>query len=461
MYDTFQRTQVVKIKTHVKRAHHLERHVCGEVRPSTAEAVTGGVDVLVDNRAATKALLRDIERSRRGRPACEIVDFMIAGPPTFAGQLEAGWSRRRINDAARAWAEDTLDFIRRVGGGNTHIVCAALHMDEASPHLHCMIVPRAPDNTLSWRKCGESQCGSRFYRKIQNDYQREVGRRHGLARGNIGSKGKGKKTDVDKAIEEKAAEKAEYRIGEIRGHYQELDRQREQEHAERRRSLDAEEQALRKDGENLDDQYRRFQQELDDGAGRLEVARLELKKFQCSLIERARSLIERVRRIPQRLKGSSPALKQASAPPLSTSNRTGFQRPASTSRSDSASCGQPSRNSRGTRRSSSPDPVSSTPEQEPPRQHPPSEVPAAPRKAAGDDARSSADRPQKPCAGDSGGSDGVSDAGRKRKRARGPRKRDLSPEERAKHEERRRVAREKRERERQERKRGDDDGLAR
>ena len=36
-----------------------------------------------------------------------------------------------------------------------------------------------------------------------------------MARGNISSKGKGKKTDVDKAIQEKAAEKAEYGIREI------------------------------------------------------------------------------------------------------------------------------------------------------------------------------------------------------------------------------------------------------
>ena len=184
----------------------------GDSRPDSA-TTTGDrppVVVLADERRAAKRVLRKLLEERKGapgRPPNEVVEILVAGLPRYADMLAAGESHRDIDRRVRSWADDSLAFLRGLGGGHMQLIGAALHQDESSPHVHALFIPRTKDNTLSWRKC----CGAGTYKfvEIQDAYYEQVGKRHGLARGDrLKSTRRHMPIDAQAAIETKARELA-------------------------------------------------------------------------------------------------------------------------------------------------------------------------------------------------------------------------------------------------------------
>lgn len=83
----------------------------------------------------------------------------------------------------RQWATDNLMFVnRRYGSDN--IMEFAVHMDERTPHIHCVVVPLTRDGRLSAK---EVMGDRRAMSKLQEEYGRLMQERYGLQRGIQGS----------------------------------------------------------------------------------------------------------------------------------------------------------------------------------------------------------------------------------------------------------------------------------
>ena len=173
-------TQVLRIKTRRHWDAGLIGHNMGDSRPDHA-ATTGDrppVVVLDDERRTAKRVLRKLLKERKGapgKPPHEVVEILVAGLPRYVDMIAAGETHRDIDQRVRSWADDSLAFLRGLGGGHMQIIGAALHQDESSPHLHALFIPRTKDNKLSWRTC----CGAGAHKfvEIQDAYFEQVGRK--------------------------------------------------------------------------------------------------------------------------------------------------------------------------------------------------------------------------------------------------------------------------------------------
>ena len=269
-------TQVLRIKTRRHWDAGLIGHNMGDSRPDHA-ATTGErppVVVLADERQVAKRVLRDLLDKRKGapgKPPHEVVEILVAGLPRYADMLAAGESHGDIDLRVRRWADDSLTFLRTLGGGNMQLVGAALHQDESSPHIHAMFVPRTKDNKLSWRTC----CGAGAHKfvEIQDAYYEQVGKKHGLARGDrLKSTRKHMPIDAQAAIETKAREIA----------------------ADYSQDLRARESALDERARELDERTA----EIEEGEKALEKKR---KAWEVVLDKAKKSLIKRMRSIAKQL----------------------------------------------------------------------------------------------------------------------------------------------------------------
>ena len=175
--------------------HALLRHCAGESRPDHARPDAGN-RLLIDRRREVREILRAHEaaRPKRGRPPKKAVDVLFAGPPRHAAA--DAWSREKVD----AWADDTMTWLKGAFP-DAPIAVAALHMDEASPHVHVSLVP-VRRKTFSWKKLVEDHTGQRgraSYRAMQDSYHAAVAH-HGLERGDEGSERKHKKLSREAGI---------------------------------------------------------------------------------------------------------------------------------------------------------------------------------------------------------------------------------------------------------------------
>ena len=177
---------------------HLVQHILGEIRPRNAVPRPGlpAVDVLVnDVDAARAAMDAELARPRRGAHPCPAVDFIFAGPPPHDGPC--AWKV----EVVETWASTTLAWVRRYCP-DAVIAAAAVHWDERSPHMHLLLAPIV-------REGEKVRLGIKAIRKslasgvpapkrkrgqhrdelsaVQDSFQKHVGARFGLRRGNTQS----------------------------------------------------------------------------------------------------------------------------------------------------------------------------------------------------------------------------------------------------------------------------------
>ena len=249
--------QVVRVEHRHQLQAALLEHIDGRTRPAEARA-RPELDlkptvVLVDNVAAARKALAAAKATKgRGRPGTiECVEFLFAGPPPF--ESPDAWLQDRVDE----WLQASIEWVRKCAGPQAVIAAAYYHTDERSPHLHLLLVPINNTGRLSWTAVERGfALNPKVLRKfilssMQNHYQEEVGRRFGLARGEIGSQRKHEQIDrrkglVDRVLEEPAkwtarqhAEAALLRAEDAdRERDRAVQRQREAE-AERDRAVDA------------------------------------------------------------------------------------------------------------------------------------------------------------------------------------------------------------------------------
>lgn len=79
------------------------------------------------------------------------------------------------------WAEASLDYVQKKYGSE-NLVSAVLHLDEETPHMHCVIIPFVGEKLAAKRIFG----ARKLLRQMQGEYH-DVVKRFGLARGTKGS----------------------------------------------------------------------------------------------------------------------------------------------------------------------------------------------------------------------------------------------------------------------------------
>lgn len=119
--------------------------------PATAAGVADLALALLDN-AGVKNLRRD---------ACMALELVFSLPPA------AGIDHREYFAAAVAWADSYF---------NAPILSAAVHLDEAAPHCHVLVLPLVAGRMNGGALAG----GPSKIRMMQSDFHQQVGQRFGL-----------------------------------------------------------------------------------------------------------------------------------------------------------------------------------------------------------------------------------------------------------------------------------------
>ena len=172
----------------------LDKERCLELRgrdPVTALLPDGSADV-------EAVLAAHRAKRRRGGQANEVIELMLAGPPPWEqerdedGNLvgEPPWPEEKVN----AWIDASLAWGLKIFGPESKLLGGWLHADEKSPHLHLAGVPILKGR-ISWKALkqrftseflGRSVVHHRLiYSAMRDSYHEEVGKRFGLARGEV------------------------------------------------------------------------------------------------------------------------------------------------------------------------------------------------------------------------------------------------------------------------------------
>lgn len=203
--------QILRFKTHAKLEPRLVAHVAGINRPATARPVEGPIDPIIPlcdpiDLAAVRETINRTRPTGRGRRPGEAIDVVIAGPPSY------GTAEQWTDESEMAWASESFAWLKELIGPESVIVTAALHRDESSPHLQAVIVP-VHEGRLGWTKLKEAAWtrvrsagaeSTTAYGCFQDDYQRVVGHRFGLGRGERGSSRTHEPSDRVLALEARA-----------------------------------------------------------------------------------------------------------------------------------------------------------------------------------------------------------------------------------------------------------------
>ena len=205
--------QVFRIKSRDMSAlgGRLAAHVLGDSRPDTAlpRDDLQPVEMLVGGHEAMKEAAEFIKVTPRHHRAAPAVEALFAGPPAY--EDDAVWSKKAVD----AWARDSVAWLQR-RLEHSILYAAVLHQDEGAPHCHCLLVPLSRSKVVSWRQANAEALGreppktpqelSALGQAWQDSYHEEVGRHHGLGRGEKGSKRRHTAIDRAKAATMRASE---------------------------------------------------------------------------------------------------------------------------------------------------------------------------------------------------------------------------------------------------------------
>ncbi|MGG7647329.1 MobV family relaxase [Pseudomonas sp. ES4] len=109
------------------------------------------------------------------------IEYLITASPE-AFKRHGG----RLDDMGNGYFRDALSWLRdRHGAAN--VVCAAVHLDESTPHLVAYVLPLTKEGRLSAR---DFLGGPKLMRDLQDSFHSRCGASRGLSRGVKGSKAK-------------------------------------------------------------------------------------------------------------------------------------------------------------------------------------------------------------------------------------------------------------------------------
>jgi hypothetical protein len=150
-------------------------HLNEQLVEPRSKNMTNDINARIDEGyTKTKALRKDAVKSVR---------IILSGSHDRMKEIEGN------PQEFKAWKEANLKFVTE-RFGKENIVRMTLHMDEITPHFHCVVVPITFDGGLS---CKKMLGGPRDLAKLQTDYA-EAMQDFGLSRGKVNSTAK--HTDV-------------------------------------------------------------------------------------------------------------------------------------------------------------------------------------------------------------------------------------------------------------------------
>jgi hypothetical protein len=118
---------------------------------------------------------------KRRRDAVLCIEYLITASPE-AFQRSGG----HLDDLGSGYFQDALTWLRH-RHGNEQVLCAAIHLDETTPHLVAYVVPLTKDGRLSAR---DYLGGPKVISAMQDSFHAACGAPRGLSRGIKGSKAK-------------------------------------------------------------------------------------------------------------------------------------------------------------------------------------------------------------------------------------------------------------------------------
>ena len=298
--------QVVRFEGRKTLDQALAKHVRGQKRPGTAlhmdkPAIQVGGDIKAARAALKAALL-----ARAGMPGIKprhALDVMVAGPKRHVDQ--GAWTEELL----KAWAHDTHAWVVDVLGPNSVVAATSAHVDEAAPHFHLLAVPIDSEGLLGWKRVAVEAARKRGlkldrkdtrYRALQDDYQRVVGAKYGLARGNVGSKAQHKPVDRDlglKATIERQELQAERQAEDRELHLAEIKRGVELTHREAEVVVERTKLNVAK----LWEQGEQYKEEAQSEAVKLDSVRQELEALEAKRDAEEQEARTRAERVAERL----------------------------------------------------------------------------------------------------------------------------------------------------------------
>lgn len=120
--------------------------------------------------------LRDRLPEKRRKDAVIGLEYFVGASPE--------WFEGKTRDQQNPYLLGALDWLQK-RHGKENVVGWSIHRDETSPHLVAYVVPMTDKGTLNAKQWTG---GAAALSKMQTDFARDVGVRHGLQRGIEGSK---------------------------------------------------------------------------------------------------------------------------------------------------------------------------------------------------------------------------------------------------------------------------------
>ena len=209
-------TQIFRLEKRLSVGGGLGKHIDGLTRPDTAATREGlpAVELLDEH---GKVITRE-DAERRRREAAEYLDqcrkVKSRGPKPkgCAEFIVAGLSWDDPIERHRELMGAAARHILKCGGRGVRIAHMALHLDEAQPHGHILVVVADERGRLGWNRVRKgfgmtgSESGRALMGALQERYHREVGSKFSLARGEPGSTAEHEPIDRVAGVKERLEE---------------------------------------------------------------------------------------------------------------------------------------------------------------------------------------------------------------------------------------------------------------
>lgn len=167
--------RVAKIKSRVSLARATQHNTRERVPDNANPERTKGNVSLRDTQAAM-ARYTDLLPPKVRKNAVHAVELLVAVPPEVMKAVQNQTDYNRVIQ----YLVDSRDWLADRLGGPANMLNWSLHVDEASPHMHIVMMPLR-DGKLSYNSY---LGGSRdALVRLQTDFASEVGKKYGLERG--------------------------------------------------------------------------------------------------------------------------------------------------------------------------------------------------------------------------------------------------------------------------------------
>lgn len=169
-------------KRSLGQAAAMARHALREMPTPNADGAKLHENTVVGPRTAVgvvQALRTRTEPFVKRKDAVRVVELFVGASPEALATMSREQQDRYFADAL-SWAA------AKFGGDRSNIVFAAVHRDETTPHMQVLLTPLVKGKLAANQVLG----GPAGLSKLQDEFASKVGEKHGLRRGEKGSRAK-------------------------------------------------------------------------------------------------------------------------------------------------------------------------------------------------------------------------------------------------------------------------------